>query len=70
MRFVRFQDRVEAGKALGEALKAKDLDDPIILALPRGGVPVALEIARALRATLGLVLVSKIGVPLKPELAA
>ena len=68
MRFVRFQDRVEAGKALGEALKAKDLADPIILALPRGGVPVALEIARALRAPLGLVLVRKIGVPLQPEL--
>ena len=70
MRFVRFQDRVEAGKALGEALKAKDLADPIILALPRGGVPVALEIARALQAPLGLVLVRKIGVPLQPELAA
>ena len=70
MRFVRFQDRVEAGKALGEALKEKDLADPIILALPRGGVPVALEIARALRAPLGLVLVRKIGVPLQPELAA
>lgn len=70
MRFVRFQDRVEAGKALGEALKEKDLADPIILALPRGGVPVALEIARALQAPLGLVLVRKIGVPLQPELAA
>ncbi len=70
MRFVLFQDRFEAGKALGEALKAKDLSDPVVLALPRGGVPVGLEVARALRAPLGLVLVRKIGVPFQPELAA
>ena len=70
MRLVHFHDRVEAGRALGEALKEKDLSDPIILALPRGGVPVGLEAARALRAPLGLVLVRKIGVPFQPELAA
>ena len=70
MRLVHFHDRVEAGRALGEALKEKDLSDPIILALPRGGVPVGLEVARALRAPLGLVLVRKIGVPFQPELAA
>ncbi len=70
MRLVHFHDRFEAGRALGEALKEKDLSDPIILALPRGGVPVGLEVARALRAPLGLVLVRKIGVPFQPELAA
>jgi putative phosphoribosyl transferase len=47
-----------------------EIADPVLLALPRGGVPVALEIARALRAPLDLVMVRKIGVPWQPELAA
>jgi putative phosphoribosyl transferase len=48
----------------------RHLVDPVVLALPRGGVPVAAEIARLLRAPLDLVLVRKIGVPYQPELAA
>lgn len=64
-----FQDRVAAGRALGERLAAMQLADPVVLALPRGGVPVGLEVARALHAPLDLLLVRKIGVPWQPELA-
>lgn len=66
----QFADRTTAGKALAEELSARKLDDPVVLALPRGGVPVAVEIARALKAPLDLVLVRKIGVPFQRELAA
>jgi putative phosphoribosyl transferase len=65
-----FADRSEAGKELGRQLTARDLDDPVVLALPRGGVPVALEVARALAVPLDLVLVRKIGVPDYREVAA
>jgi len=65
-----FKNRDEAGEALAEALLAKALPDPVVLALPRGGVPVAAEVARALKAPLDLVMVRKIGVPYQPELAA
>jgi putative phosphoribosyl transferase len=65
-----FTDRADAGRALAGRLVKRRLADPVILALPRGGVPVAAEIARALRAPLDLVLVRKIGVPDQPELAA
>ena len=69
-----FDDRIDAGRRLAEKLlHLKDgyLKDgwPIVLALPRGGVPVAAEIARALSAPLDLVLVRKIGAPFQPELA-
>ncbi|HEX5639685.1 MAG TPA: phosphoribosyltransferase family protein [Burkholderiaceae bacterium] len=64
-----FQDRVAAGRALGVRLAAMGLADPVVLALPRGGVPVGLEVARALNAPLDLLLVRKIGVPWQPELA-
>jgi len=64
-----FQDRAEAGQALAEQLVAKKYDKPVVLALPRGGVPVAAEVAKALGAPLDLVLVRKIGVPFQPELA-
>jgi putative phosphoribosyl transferase len=64
-----FSDRVEAGRALARELATRDYADPVVLALPRGGVPVAAEIARALAAPLDLVLVRKIGVPWQPELA-
>ena len=64
-----FENRVLAGRALGEQLKQLDLVDPIVLALPRGGVPVGLEVARVLHAPLDLLLVRKIGVPWQPELA-
>ncbi|OUS36291.1 phosphoribosyl transferase [Rhodobacterales bacterium 56_14_T64] len=65
-----FEDRETAGKELALKLSVLSLDDPVVLALPRGGVPVALPIARALRAPLDLILVRKIGMPGNPELAA
>jgi putative phosphoribosyl transferase len=65
-----FANRQAAGCALASELKKRHLVDPVVLALPRGGVPVAVEIAKALKAPLDLVLVRKIGVPFQPELAA
>lgn len=65
-----FSDRTDAGRQLAQALASYKTDKPIVLALPRGGVPVAAEIAEALDAPLDLVLVRKIGVPDQPELAA
>jgi putative phosphoribosyl transferase len=65
-----FEDRAAAGRALAQELARRDLVDPVVLALPRGGIPVAIEVARALRAPIDLVLVRKIGVPYQPELAA
>lgn len=65
-----YRDRSDAGEALARALRKIELDRPVVLALPRGGVPVALPVARALGAPLDLVLVRKIGVPGQEELAA
>lgn len=65
-----FRDRTEAGRLLAGRLTEMQFADPIVYALPRGGVPVAFEVARALGAPLDLVLVRKIGVPFQPELAA
>jgi putative phosphoribosyl transferase len=65
----RFADRSDAGRQLAQALAALRLADPVVLALPRGGVPVALEVARALAAPLDLLLVRKIGAPGQRELA-
>jgi putative phosphoribosyl transferase len=64
-----FADRTEAGRRLAERLRAMDLDDPVVLALPRGGVPVGYEIARALKAPLDVLLVRKIGAPGHEEFA-
>lgn len=64
-----FKDRIEAGQRLAKALAFYKDKQPVVLALPRGGVPVAAEIADALAAPLDLVLVRKIGVPDQPELA-
>jgi putative phosphoribosyl transferase len=64
-----FKDRSEAGKQLAAALAPYKDQQPVILALPRGGVPVAAEVSAALDAPLDLVLVRKIGVPFQPELA-
>lgn len=69
-RHTLFSDRSEAGEALAERLLGRTFRDPVVLALPRGGVPVAAPIARRLDAPLDLVLVRKIGVPSQPELAA
>ena len=65
-----YATREAAGEVLAEALSRLDLSDPVVLALPRGGVPVALPVARALSAPLDLILVRKIGLPRQPELAA
>jgi putative phosphoribosyl transferase len=65
-----FEDRFEAGKRLAGRLSAYvDNPDVIVLALPRGGVPVASEVARALNAPLDVILVRKLGVPGQKELA-
>lgn len=64
-----FADRAEAGRRLAMALGAYRDTDTVVLALPRGGVPVAKEIAAAIHAPLDLVIVRKIGVPSQPELA-
>ncbi|MGO4105618.1 phosphoribosyltransferase [Leifsonia sp. YAF41] len=66
---VMFSDRRQAGRRLATRLVALHLDDPIVLALPRGGVPVALEVARALAAPFDLLIVRKIGAPGYPEVA-
>jgi putative phosphoribosyl transferase len=58
-----FRDRAEAGRQLVPRLMAYAAENPVVLALPRGGVPVAFEVARALRAPLDLIFVRKIGAP-------
>ena len=64
-----FANRVDAGRKLATALARYKDQYPVILALPRGGVPVAAEVAAALQAPLDLLLVRKIGVPWHSELA-
>lgn len=64
-----FADRTEAGRALGEALAGVTLDDPVVAGLPRGGVPVAAEVADRLGAPLDVVIVRKLGTPGQRELA-
>ncbi len=66
---MRLRDRSEAGRLLAEALRPRVTPPCVVLALPRGGVPVAREIARALGCPLDLVMVRKIGAPGQPELA-
>src|SRR5437667_10159056 len=68
--YMRFKDRIEAGRQLSNALKAHaNRHDVVVLALPRGGVPVGFEVAQALHAPLDVFLVRKLGVPGHPELA-
>ena len=67
---IRFLDRHEAGRKLAQDLLRYADQRPAVFALPRGGVPIGYEIAKALRAPLDLILVRKIGVPFQPELAA
>ncbi len=64
-----FADRTDAGRRLAESLIPYRDQRPVVLALPRGGVPVAFEVARALDAPLDVVLVRKIGAPHQAELA-
>jgi putative phosphoribosyl transferase len=65
----RFADRADAGRQLAARLAPLRDTNPLILALPRGGVPVAHEIAQSIGADLDLLLVRKIGLPWQPELA-
>ncbi|WP_296372549.1 phosphoribosyltransferase [Yoonia sp.] len=67
--YLRFADRTDAGRQLGEKLAGMKLVDPVIYALPRGGVPVAAQVAHMLHAPLDLILVRKIGAPGNPEVA-
>lgn len=64
-----FADRREAGRRLGEAVAGLDLVDPMVLALPRGGVPVGYEVAARLGVRLEVLVVRKLGAPGHPELA-
>lgn len=64
-----FRDRSHAGRKLAKALAGYKSQQPVVLALPRGGVPIAGEVCAALDAPLDLILVRKIGVPFQPELA-
>jgi putative phosphoribosyl transferase len=64
-----FSDRQEAGQMLANELAMLSLPAPVILALPRGGVPVAAEVATMLKAPLDLIIVRKVGAPGNPELA-
>jgi putative phosphoribosyl transferase len=70
MQDVPFRDRPQAGRLLSRKLRAyADRTDVLVLGLPRGGVPVAFEVAKALRAPLDVFLVRKLGVPGQEELA-
>jgi len=64
-----FSDRRAAGRALGAELVPFRLKDPVVLALPRGGVPVGYEVAQRLAAPLDVLVVRKVGAPGQPELA-
>ena len=64
-----FRDRADAGRHLAAALRPLHLDHPLVLGIPRGGVPVAVEVARALGGDLGVVVARKLRAPHQPELA-
>ena len=64
-----FHDRTDAGRQLGAQLAGLRLDDVVVLGLPRGGVPVAAEVAAALSAPLDVIVVRKLGLPFQPEVA-
>lgn len=68
VRQMRFRNRVEAGQRLAAKLADFKGDDPVVLGLPRGGVPVVYEVAMALEAPLDVIVVRKLGVPFQPEL--
>lgn len=66
---MRYSDRRHAGSLLGAEIAPLQPPDPVVYALPRGGVPVAFEVARALTCPLDVLVVRKLGVPFQPELA-
>jgi putative phosphoribosyl transferase len=66
---LRFRDRRDAGRLLAQRLESLRGQDVVVLGLPRGGVPVAAEAARALGAPLDVIVVRKVGVPYQQELA-
>lgn len=65
----RFRDRTDAGEQLGDALRARAVEVDIVLAIPRGGLPVGRAVADALDVPLDIVVASKIGAPHNPEYA-
>jgi putative phosphoribosyl transferase len=66
---MRFRDRRQAGELLGAEVADLQPSEPVVYALPRGGVPVAYEVALALGCALDILVVRKVGVPYQPELA-
>ena len=66
---MRFPDRRTAGVLLGELVREASPSDPVVLALPRGGVPIGFEVAGVLDCELDVLVVRKLGVPTQPELA-
>jgi len=66
---VHFTDRVQAGRLLARQLLSLRDQDVVVLGIPRGGVPVAFEVASALDAPLDVIVVRKLGVPFQPEFA-
>lgn len=65
---MRFLDRADAGRSVADLLQHDDFDDPVVLGLPRGGVPIAYEVAVRLGAPLDVFVARKIGAPHRPEL--
>jgi predicted phosphoribosyltransferase/alpha-beta hydrolase superfamily lysophospholipase len=64
-----YRDRKDAGQQLAAALKKQGIDHPLVLGIPRGGIPVAVEVAQALDGELAVVVARKLGAPGYPELA-
>ena len=65
---MRFANRREAGRRLGASLEHLAVEQPVVVGLPRGGMPVAFEVAQALKAPLDVLVVRKLGCPWQPEL--